>query len=178
VEKQTLQLLLSEDAATQKRVYYEHCDRLMGVVYQYLRSVADAEEVLQDVFLTIFEKIDRFDPAKGSFLAWTHRIAVNCALMFLRKNKNMVFTQDDLTTLPATEKLITQPDQMEQSDMDYYIDQLPEKSAVVFRLKAVEGYNHREIADMLCIESTASRAIYSRARKTLKTYLRNFSLLA
>jgi len=178
VEKETLQLLRSEDSPTQKRVYYEHCDRLMGVVYRYLKSVADAEEVLQDVFLTIFEKIDRFDPEKGSFLAWTHRIAVNSALMFLRKKRHMVFTYDDLTLLPATDKLITQPHQMEETDMDYYIDKLPKKSAVVFRLKAVEGYNHQEIADMLCIQSDASRAIYSRARKTLRRYLSNLNPLA
>jgi len=90
----------------------------------------------------------------------------------------MVFTQDDLTSLPATEKLVTPPYQMEQSDMEYYIDQLPDKSAVVFRLKAVEGYNHREIAKMLCIKSDASRAIYSRARKKLRQYLSSVKILA
>jgi len=68
VNTETLELLLSEDAATQKQVYYEHCDRLMKVVYQYLKSVADAEEVLQDVFLTIFEKLTASIRKKGPLL--------------------------------------------------------------------------------------------------------------
>ena len=172
MEENTLQLLLSEDPNTQKQIYYEHCDRLMEVIYHYLGSVADAEEVLQDAFLKIFEKIALFDPQKGSFSAWTHRISVNCALMFLRKKKRMIFTREDLTNLPISNHLITQPDQMEQLDMDHYLDKLPKKSAIVFRLKAVEGYNHQEIAKMLGIKSDASRAIFSRARKKLIQYFR------
>ncbi len=176
MENKTLQLLRTEDPPTQKKVYYEHCDRLMGVVYRYLGSVADAEEVLQYVFLTIFTKIDDFDPEKGAFTSWTHRIAVNSALMFLRKKKRMVFAYEDLAALPATDYTVVPPHQMEQTDIDYYLARLPDKTAVVFRLKAVEGYNHQEIAEMLCIRSDASRAIYSRARKKLRKYLNAFSI--
>lgn len=178
MEERIRQLLLSEDPPTQKRVYYDHCDRLMAVIYRYIGSVVEAEEVLQDVFLIIFEKIDQFDPEKGAFAAWSHRIAINSALMFLRKKKNMVFTQEDLAGFRLAEKLITHPDQMEQADLDYYINKLPDKSAVVFRLKAIEGYKHQEIAEMLGIKMDASRAIYSRAREKLKKYLSHLKPLA
>lgn len=170
MEDKTLKLLHKSDPPTQKRVYYQHCDRLMAVVYQYLGSVADAEEVLQDTFLTIFEKIDKFDPKRGTFYAWTHRIAINKSLMFLRKKKQMRFSSEDLTNPSISNHLTTSPQQMEQADLEYYISKLPNKAAVVFRLKAVEGYNHEEIAKLLGIRSDASRAIFSRARKRLQNY--------
>ena len=168
----TLRLLRAADPPTQKRVYYQHCDRLMAVIFQYLGSVADAEEVLQDIFLTIFEKIEKFDPQRGSFSAWSHRIAINKALMFLRKKKQMRFTYEDLTNLPISNHLTTSPNQMEQTDLEYYIKKLSGKSAVVFRLKAIEGYKHEEIAKLLGIRSDASRAIFSRARKQLQNYFK------
>ena len=172
MHKKDLEGLQSEDPEIQKKVYYEHCDRLMGVIYGYLQSLVDAEEVLQDTFLTIFEKIHTYVPSKGSFEGWSHRIAVNKALMFLRKKKHLIFTDTDLNNIPSNDKIncITENDKNDL--VDEVIGKLPFKSAVVFRLKAIEGCSHNEIAEMLNIKTDASRAIFSRARKKLRKILR------
>lgn len=172
MQEKTLELLQAQDAATQKQIYYAHCDRLMGVVYQYLGSVADAEEVLQDTFLVLFEKIHLFHPDKGNFKAWSHRIATNQALMFLRKKKRIKFTMSDLSEAVKANAFVAKIDQEKGIEIDRYLNKLPSKSAIVFRLKVIEGYSHEEIADLLQIKTTASRAIFSRARKKLQYYFK------
>lgn len=166
-----LEGLQSEDPEIQKKFYYEHCDRLMVVIYGYLQSVADSEEVLQDTFLTIFEKINSYVPSRGSIEGWSHRIAVNKALMFLRKQKRVVFTDADLNSIPANEPLNFKTGDVDEDPVDQIINTLSFKSAIVFRLKAIEGCSHQEIAEMLNIKTDASRAIFSRARKKLRVFL-------
>ncbi|MEO1626520.1 MAG: sigma factor, partial [Bacteroidota bacterium] len=73
MKTQTLHQLRQQVPEAQKQLYYQHCDRLMAVIYRYTGNTADAEEVLQDSFIQIFEKIDLFDPSKGSFSAWSCR---------------------------------------------------------------------------------------------------------
>ncbi|NRB54190.1 MAG: RNA polymerase sigma factor [Saprospiraceae bacterium] len=171
MQTKTLQLLQRQDAPTQKRVYYQHCNRLMNVILPYFESVADAEEVLQDTFLTIFDKIETFDPERGAFKSWTHRIAINKALMRVRKKKKIQFTDQDLKDVSPAEPVST--GQLDKAEIERYLSTLPEKSAIVFRLKVIEELSHREIAEILQIKTDASRAIFSRVRKKLRTHFLN-----
>ena len=172
----TLQELKNGNRATQKAVYYEHADRLMAIVLRYLGSVADAEEVIQDTFVRVFEKIDSFDSTRGSFKSWTSKIAINFALMALRKKKQIVFYEEDLHAA-----LNVVPNQaikkIEEEEVDQIIDSLDEKYAMIFKLKAIEGFSHQEIAQLLGIKKEASRTIFSRAKKQLQTIFdsNNFS---
>lgn len=171
MQTETLQRLQRQDAATQKRVYYQHCDRLMNVIHPYFESVADAEEVLQDTFLTIFDKIETFDPKRGAFKSWTHRIAINKALMRVRKKKRIQFTDQDLQDFTPSET--TTNGRLDKAEIERYLSSLPEKSAIVFRLKVLEELSHQEIAEILQIKTDASRAIFSRVRKKLRTHFLN-----
>lgn len=168
VQQKTLQLLKKQDAATQKRVYYQHCDRLMNVILPYFESVADAEEVLQDTFLTIFDKIDTFQVQKGAFTSWTHRIAINKSLMRLRKKKRIYFTNQEFQEIIEKEKSTSGG--LDQQDIEKYLATLPEKSAIVFRLRVLEELSHQEIAEILQINTDNSRAIYSRVRRKLRQH--------
>ena len=163
----TLKLLSKNDAATQQQVYYQHADRLMAIVLRYVPSVVDAEEVLQDSFIRVFEKIDSFDEQKGSFKAWSSKIAVNFALMFLRKKRKLVFYEEDLHAkiLNINNEAVQK---LNQEDINKQIEKLDEKYAVIFKLKAIEGYSHQEIAILLGIKKEASRTIFSRAKKQLR----------
>ncbi|MBX2875500.1 MAG: RNA polymerase sigma factor [Saprospiraceae bacterium] len=171
MQTKTLQLLQQQDATTQKRVYYQHCDRLMNVILPYFESVADAEEVLQDTFLTIFDKIETFNPQRGAFKSWTHRIAINKALMRVRKKKRIQFTDRDLKDVTTAEA--TSNGHLGKAEIERYLNTLPEKSAIVFRLKVIEELSHQEIAEVLEIKTDASRAIFSRVRKKLRTHFLN-----
>lgn len=160
--------LKNEEAAVQKQVYYRHCDRLMAIALRYVGSVADAEEILQDAFVRIFEKIHDFDPSIGKFEAWSARITVNFALMHLRKKKRFRYEVADLEKIAGSVSNIGLSN-LETADMQTKINSLNEKYSVIFKLKAIEGYSHQEIADLLGIKTDASKTIFSRARKQLRT---------
>lgn len=169
MEAHILKQLSQNDSATQKAVYYQHADRLMAIVLRYVPSTIEAEDVLQECFVQIFDKVKMYKKDKGSFEAWSAKIAINFALMFLRKKRNLVFYEEDLhaqelkTTNEAMQKL-------ENEDIEKLISILDEKYAVIFKLKAIDGYKHQEIAEMLGIQKDASKTIYSRARKQLKQF--------
>ena len=172
MEAHILKRLNQQDPATQKAVYYQHADRLMAIVLRYVPSIMEAEDVLQDSFVQIFDKVKMYDKGKGSFEAWSAKIAINYALMFLRKKKKLVFYEEDL----HAQYLKTNNEvehKFESEDVEKLIQVLDEKYAVIFKLKAVEGYKHQEIAEILGIQKEASRTIYSRARKQLERFLRS-----
>lgn len=167
-----LKQLNKNDPATQKAVYYQHADRLMAIVLRYVPSVMEAEDVLQDSFVQIFSKVNMYEMDKGSFEAWSAKIVINFALMFLRKKRKLVFYEEDLhaqhlkTNNEAVQKL-------EREDVEQVIQALGEKYAIIFKLKAIEGYTHKEIAEILDIKKEASRTIFSRAKKQLKQILKS-----
>lgn len=165
MDQPTIQGLKKGDAKLQKQVYYRHCDRLMAIALRYVGSVADAEEVLQDTFVRVFEKIADFDPSLGKFEAWSARIAINFALMHLRKNKRFRFEHTDLEKVNISVSN-SAPGNLEVEEIQSKIDSLDEKYSVIFNLKT-EGYSHQEIADLLGIKTDASKTIFSRARKKL-----------
>lgn len=171
MEAPILKRLSQNDSATQKAVYYQHADRLMAIILRYVPSIMEAEDVLQDSFITIFDKVKMYDKDKGSFEAWSAKIAINYALMFLRKKKNLVFYEEDLHAqqLQTTNEGVHN---LEREDVEKLIQVLDEKYAIIFKLKAIEGYKHQEIAKVLGIKKEASRTIFSRARKQLKQFLK------
>jgi len=164
---QILKQLVKNEASTQREVYYQHADRLMAIVLRYVKNVVDAEEVIQDSFVQIFEKIKNYDSTKGSFESWTTKIAINYALMHLRKKKKMVFYEEDIhaKVLKVNNEAVHT---LENEDIEKQIKHLDEKYRVIFKLKAIEGFSHQEIAKLLGINKEASRTIFSRARKQLR----------
>jgi len=172
LEAHILKRLSQNDPATQKAVYYQHADRLMAIVLRYVSSVMEAEDVLQDSFVQIFEKIKTYDKNKGNFEVWSAKIAVNYALMFLRKKRKLIFYEEDLHAQLFKTKN-TAEHQLESEDVEKMIQSLDEKYAIIFKLKAIEGYSHKEIAELLGIRKEASRTIFSRARKQLKQFLKS-----
>lgn len=167
MEKNQLKLLIKQNQLAQKEVYYEHCDRLMYVILRYVKRMSDAEEVLQDSFVNIFKKIKQFDADRGSFNTWSHRIAINQSLMFIRK-KGLKFQviDDDITNIES--HIVNDGlEQLKLNDLLKKIDNLDEKYRTILSLKLIEGYEYKEISNLLKIQEATTRKIFSRARKKL-----------
>lgn len=166
MDHHTLHKLKKGDRITQKQVYYKHADRLMKIVMRYTPKIEDGEEVIQDAFLSIFKKIKSFDPKKGEFEKWSNSIAVRHALMYLRKKKDLNLNTDDFENDIAS----TEYTEIESFDkeIESHVQGLQEKYRIVFLLKVVEGYSHKEIAEMLSIKTTNSRTIFKRAKSKLR----------
>lgn len=87
--------------------------------------------------------------------------------------KRIKFTMADLSEAVKANAFVAKIDHEKEIEVDRYLNKLPSKSAIVFRLKVIEGYSHEEIADLLQIKTTASRAIFSRARRKLQYYFKD-----
>lgn len=157
------------DRKGQALLYKLLASRMMAVCLRYLRNREDAEDALQVAFVKIFKYINTFNYS-GPFEAWARRIVVGVSIDHYHKkikNKLIIYEDNnDLTTLnfPADENILSKFDSDEIIEK---LNKLPESYRLVLNLYAVEGYAHKEIAEMLNISEGTSRSQLSRARTML-----------
>ncbi|UZO82031.1 sigma-70 family RNA polymerase sigma factor [Aquimarina sp. ERC-38] len=151
------------DARAQESIYRLFSGKLFGVCLKYSDNYENAQDTLQDGFITIFDKIKQFK-SEGSFEGWMRRIMVNTALLKYRKQ-----TVFDIINEEEIEEI--QVEITEEVSLDYLlslIQELPDRYRLVFNLYVLDGYNHNEIATMLSISNGTSKSNLARARKILK----------
>ncbi|MFT4032495.1 MAG: RNA polymerase sigma factor [Siphonobacter sp.] len=156
------------DRVSQRRLYDAFAGRMMVVCLRYVKSRDEAEDILQESFIKIFEKIGtfRFECPLG---AWVKRIVVNTTLNYLRDNRRYRFAEE-LETVQDTVEL-TSTDELHWKDLLQVVQQLPAGCRTVFNLYAIEGYQHQEIAELLGISEGTSKSQYSRAKGLLQRIL-------
>lgn len=159
------------DRQSQQALYKLTAEDLMRTVKRYIKDGDTAKDVFQEGYLIIFQKINQFDPNKGTIGAWTGRILTNLALGHLRKRK--VFTNvESLPILMAPVEDENVLDKISADELLAVIYQLPDSYRVIFLLYVVEGYSHKEIADQLEITASTSRSQLVRAKAKLRTILK------
>lgn len=165
-ESQLIAALRRGESRAHKVVYERFSGRMLAVCMRYCANRDDAEEVMIDGFMRVFEKINQFRE-DGSFEGWIRRIMVTESLMFLRKNKQwrQEIPIDDVTVEPDYAWADTA---IHENDLLRMVNQLPDGYRTVFNLYAIEGYSHAEIADLLRISEGTSKSQLSRARAILQ----------
>ncbi|MCI4668518.1 MAG: RNA polymerase sigma factor [Bacteroidia bacterium] len=157
---------VKQKAKAQKELYDLFAPKMMSVCMRYVKSEAEAEDILQEGFLKVFLKIKKFQES-GSFEAWIRRIMANTAIDFIRKEKHYLHQleiKDEI--LPGQKEDIVAS--LEAEKLMEIIQQLPDGYRWVFNLYAIEGYSHAEIGEKLGISESTSRSQYTRARALLK----------
>ncbi len=141
---------------------------MLGVCNRYARNGADAEDILQDAFIKVFDKIHQFK-FEGSFEGWIRRIVVNTALKkySLRRYEKEVVgyeikDRDESSMEPSAYSHLSEKDLLE------LINSLPDGYRVIFNLYVMEGFQHDEIAEMLGIQPGTSRSQLVKARSMLQ----------
>jgi RNA polymerase sigma-70 factor (ECF subfamily) len=155
--------------AAQSEIYELYADVLFGVCLKYSRNHQDAEDTLQDSFLTIFDKIKQYNN-NGSFEGWLKRITINTALQKYRK-KTPLQLVNEVTEIEETTEIDFEYDNLDIDFLLNLIQQLPDKYRLVFNLYVLDSYSHNEISEMLNISVGTSKSNLSRARKKLKEEL-------
>ena len=156
------------DRAFQKALYDRFCKKLMVVCLRYSKSVAEAEDILQEGFVKVFQGLEGFRQ-DAKLETWMTRIMVNTALNHHRK-KLYLYPMVDIQEidLPQHEMSISGIHFQQLLEM---IQALPHGCQVVFNLFAIEGYSHREIAESLGISEGTSKSQFARARNLLQEKL-------
>lgn len=162
---------VSGDSRAHERLYRMLAPKMFGVCLRYAKDAAEAEDNLQDGFITVFTKLKDFRH-EGSFEGWVRRIMVNTALDRYRKNQPLQFVEEVRPHEMAThddEAMANLP----VEDLVKLIQELPPQYRTVFNLYVVEGYSHQEISGQLGISESSSKSNLSRAREILRNKIEN-----
>jgi len=161
-----------------------YSERIYNLALRILRNREDAEDVLQETFLTVIEKINSFD-GRSSFFTWIYRIATNASLMRLRKNK-VVFQQ--LNDSPDFQESVESRvfidwsqdpslnlyDEEVKKKLDEAINKLSDIYRGVFILRDIEGLSIKETSAILQITEENVKIRLRRARQFLRDYLSDY----
>ncbi|MFZ4057562.1 MAG: RNA polymerase sigma factor [Ferruginibacter sp.] len=167
-EAQLIKACLQEDAAAQKILFEQYGSRMLGVCHRYARNAADAQDILQDAFIKIFDKLHQFK-FEGSFEGWIRRIVVNTALKkytVARYDKEINGFDNAGFDAPSTDAGAF--NQLNYKEILSLIHHLPDGYRMIFNLYVMEGFQHDEIADMLNIQPSTSRSQLVKARNMLQ----------
>jgi len=160
-----IKLAIQNKRSAQKEIYETYSSSAYAVIRRYIKDEYDAEDVLIETFMKVFENLANFKN-EGSFEGWVKKIAVREALMFLRRNKvfNMFIEADNIN---ISEK-VTVENYLEFADLLKVLDLLPVGYRTVFNLYVIEGYKHNEIAEILGISINTSKSQLRLAKDRLK----------
>lgn len=175
-ERELIEKCKQKDPLAQQALYDKYCRRFKGVCLRYANYELEADDMLQDSFIKIFEKISTYNYS-GSFEGWMRRIVVNTALDHIKRNKKYAsdidFEQVDFYR--RVHSLIVE--KMEAKELLKIIATIPQGYRTVFNLYAIEGYSHKEIAEMLGITESTSKSQYSRAKQYIQEILKKKNII-
>ena len=167
---------IKHDPACQRLLFEQYAGKMMTVCLRYAHDSMEAEDMLQEGFIRVFNYIEQFK-FEGSFEGWIRRVVVNTALKYLQK-KRLSFTEinDNNQQAPRLESYAYS--NLGEEELMKLICQLPDGYRTIFNLNVIEGYSHEEIARMLDIQPSTSRSQLVKARKMLQNQILNLQKIA
>ncbi len=157
---------INEDRKMQYELYQRYASKMFGVCLRYTGNPEEAEDVLQESFIKVFKKVGSFR-SEGSFEGWVRRIFVNTAIEhFRRKNYMQPVTEKEENSVEG--KYISVLDKLAEKDIISLVQKLSPGYRTVFNMYVVEGYTHKQIAEMLGISEGTSKSQLSRAKIILQ----------
>lgn len=162
------------DRQAQMQLYNQYCDGMLIVALRFVKDTMEAEDVVQEAFINAFSKLEHFK-AEVSFGAWLKRIVINKCIDVLKSKKQRIVELEayHLNVIEDNnEDDWTVEDDITVEDVKRVIETLPDKYKFVVLLYLIEGYDHKEIAEILNISEIASRTQLSRGKQKLKNALK------
>ncbi|HQV55143.1 MAG: sigma-70 family RNA polymerase sigma factor [Chitinophagaceae bacterium] len=169
-EEAILKGCLNSDAVAQRELYNKYSPKMLAVCYRFAHNREDAEDMLQEGFIKVFLQMHSFE-SRGSFEGWIRRIIVHTCINILKKNKKFNESVDIIHATGVQIREESVPAIIQAKQVVECIRMLPIGYRTVLNLYAIEGYSHREIANILGIEESTSRSQYTRAKAMLENIL-------
>ncbi|HZF63642.1 MAG TPA: RNA polymerase sigma factor [Chitinophagaceae bacterium] len=157
---------LGGDRKMQHELYQRYAPKMFGVCLRYAGNTEEAEDILQEGFIKVFNKMSSYR-GEGSFEGWIRRIFVNTAIEHFRKKTYLQpITEQEETSIEG--KYLSVLDDLAEKDIVSLVQQLSPGYRTVFNMYVVEGYTHKQIADILGISEGTSKSQLSRAKLILQ----------
>lgn len=170
-DEQLIQACQKMQRPAQRILYERLAPKLYHTCRRYLRNQHEIEEVLADAFYIILTKINQLKEVQA-FEGWSRRIAVNQCLAYLKKQTSFSIFLDD--SMADTQAGHTTDAPMDAEDLMKLLAELPDGCRTVFNLHVIEGYGHKEIAEMLSITEGTSKSQLNFSRKKLQELVHKF----
>lgn len=166
IDEKTIVKCLNGNKRAQKALFKTYAQKMFVHCYRYLKSKEDAEEMVSDGFVKVFQNLNGFVYRDlKSLEAWIKRIMINECLMFLRKRKITFLDESKALNVESENK---SDSELEAKDIYDLILSLPAGYRTIFNLYVIEGYSHKEISQKLKISEGTSRSQLTKARMALK----------
>jgi RNA polymerase sigma-70 factor (ECF subfamily) len=160
------------DRKMQQELYNRFAPKMYGICLRYAGDAEEAEDILQDGFIKVFKKIESFR-GEGSFEGWIRRIFVNTAIEYFRRKIYLQpITEKEESTVEG--KYLSVLDKLAEQDIISLVQQLSPGYRTVFNMYVVEGYTHKQIADILGISEGTSKSQLSRAKIILQDLVKKY----
>lgn len=169
-EEVILEGCLRNDSNAQRELYNQYSPKMLAVCYRYAHYREDAEDMLQEGFIKVFLQLRTFEN-RGSFEGWIRKIIVHTCINILKKNKKFNESVDLIHASAIQIREDSVPAVVQVKQIVECIRTLPIGYRTVLNLFAIEGYSHREIAQLLDIEESTSRSQFTRAKSMLEDLL-------
>lgn len=174
----------SGDQAAFSELLTRYSEKAHHLAMRISRNAEDAEEILQDVFVTVYKKIDKFE-GKSAFSSWLYRITVNTSFMKLRKRKqNNCVSIDEMNSIDQENWTASRSDASDvnylsarhelRSQLEAAIDKLPTDYRKIFMLRDVDGMSNEEVSVLLKLSIPAVKSRLHRSRLMLRRRLQSF----
>ena len=171
IYKQLIEQCVNKDTKAQQELYKIFAPKLFGICLNYCSNKTIAEDIFQESFITIFNKIHQFKH-NGSFEGWAKRITINTALQHYKKQQFHQPIVDDMLT-GEPEEIDINNTNTSLNHLLELIQELPNQYRLVFNLYVLDGYSHAEISEALTISVGTSKSNLSRAKQLLRKKLEN-----
>lgn len=167
-EADIIKACLKSDRAAQKALYDRYKTRMYTLAYRITGNFEDANDVLQEGFLLIFKKLHTFK-GEAKLSSWIHTIVARTAI---RKIKDKIYFEDIESADTST--IIDWGASIDSDYLEKAISNLPEGYRTIFTLYEIEGFKHREIAELIDISESTSKSQLFKAKKMLRENLEKF----
>lgn len=167
-----LDACIQGDRKSQKRLYELLLPYLNAIVRRYLFDSSLHQDALQEAFINVFAGLKTFDPAKGTVKQWAARVTINAAMAQGKMAAKQVYTSSgDWDRVPVVQPVVL--DKLNNDDLIAHLRQMPPNSFEAFSLHVIDGFEHKEVAQLLGISPELARQRVSRARKWVRTTLQS-----
>lgn len=168
VDPNILALVRKGDNAAFKELYQNCIGYVYSITKRYVSNPSDHPDIIQEIFARVFLSIETFDPTKGEFKPWLRRLTINQCMQHYRQGKS---PQQHVSLEVVSNHSTVENDDLTKKEIAAYLQRMPEGYRQIFMLVVMDGYSHKEVADLLAISAETSRSQLSRAKKWLKAHL-------
>jgi len=174
IHKEVIELCKAGNPKAQYQLYQLYSKAMYNICVRMLNNQEEAEDLLQDSFVDAFMKLESFR-YESSFGAWLKRIVINNCLNWINKKKVDLTFPEDLSNMDTPQEEKKDDEEIEYSVQKVHqaLKRLPEGYRVIFSLYALEGYDHKEISDILGVSESTSKSQYLRAKQKIKEIIKS-----